>query len=59
MLTLEQLVMRNGKPVFIVEGNDPHWELCARGADYVQGRDITTYGKKWFAYDHEPNEEAD
>lgn len=51
--------MRNGKPVFIVEGNDPHWELCACGADYLWGRDITEYGKEWKAYDHEPKQEDD
>ena len=54
MLTLEQLVMRNGKPVYIVENGDDHWELCARGSDYLQGRDITMYGDKWKAYDREP-----
>ena len=44
-LTLEQLRMMNGKPVWIVESpNWGHWELSEDAEDYLCDRDTDMYG---------------
>ncbi len=52
-IPLERLGNMGGEPVFIVsKDEDPHWELSADGADYLEGRDPLQYGTKWAAYAH-------
>lgn len=50
-LTLEQLREMGGEPVYIIEeGRGGHWELSENAEDYLEGRDLREYGKKWEAY---------
>lgn len=52
-IPLERLSDMGGKPVFIVSRDeDPHWELSADGADYLEGRDPRQYGTEWVAFAH-------
>lgn len=59
-LTLEELRGMDGKPVYIIDGEDAddrYWELSERAEDYIDGRNIDNYGTTWLAYPTEPREE--
>lgn len=55
-LALEELMQRNGKPVYIVEEGRQGWELCEEAEEYFLERNADEYGITWFAYDREPEE---
>lgn len=55
-LTLEELLQRDGKPVYIVEEGRQGWELCEEAEEYFLEREAAEYGQSWFAYDREPEE---
>lgn len=60
LLTLEELREMNGEPVYILNPCDPRqgfWEISVDAADYIEGRNIDSYGKTWIAYRHRPEEE--
>lgn len=47
----EKLREMGGEPVYIIEeGRGGHWELSENAEDYLEGRDLREYGKKWEAY---------
>lgn len=55
-LTLEQLREMDGEPVYIIEeGRGGHWELSENAEDYLEGRDLREYGKRWEAYPCKPS----
>lgn len=55
-LTLEELMQRDGKPVYIVEEVRQGWELCEEAEEYFLERNADEYGITWFSYDEEPEE---
>ena len=55
-LTPEKLREMGGEPVYIIEeGRGGHWELSENAEDYLEGRDLREYGKKWEAYPGKPS----
>lgn len=47
----EKLREMGGEPVYIIEdGRGGHWELSENAEDYLEGRDLREYEKKWEAY---------
>lgn len=47
----EKLREMGGEPVYIIEeGRGGHWELSENAEDYLEGRALREYGKKWEAY---------
>lgn len=55
-LTLEELMQRDGKPVYIVEEGRKGWELAEDASEYFLERNADEYGITWFSYDREPEE---
>lgn len=55
-LTLEELMQRDGKPVYIVEEGRQGWELAEDASEYFLEREAAEYGQSWFAYEREPEE---
>lgn len=52
----EKLREMGGEPVYIIEeGRGGHWELSENAEDYLEGRDLREYGKKWEAYSGKPS----
>ena len=52
----EKLREMGGEPVYIIEeGRGGHWELSENAEDYLEGRDLREYGKKWEAYPCKPS----
>lgn len=52
----EKLREMGGEPVYIIEERrGGHWELSENAEDYLEGRDLREYGKKWEAYPGKPS----
>lgn len=52
----EKLQEMGGEPVYIIEeGRGGHWELSENAEDYLEGRGLREYGKKWEAYPCKPS----
>ncbi len=52
----EKLREMGGEPVYIIEdGRGGHWKLSENAEDYLEGRDLREYGKKWEAYPCKPS----
>ena len=58
-LTMEELVMMDGIPVWIKDKHSSGYEFSADAADYFEGRNPKEYGKTWIAYRHKPKEDAE
>lgn len=58
-LTLDELYMMDGEPVWIVDYPEDveGWEFSEDAADYVDGRDVKAYGSSWVAYRHKPTDQ--
>lgn len=58
-LTLDELYMMDGEPVWIVDypEDTEGWEFSEDAADYVDGRDVKAYGSSWVAYRHKPTDQ--
>lgn len=58
-LAIDELYQMDGEPVWIDDWyEDFHgWEFSEDAADYVEGRNVKSYGSSWVAYRHKPTDQ--